>query len=229
MKIALASIFRNSAGYVDRYARQARELAEALQGQGATLRLVVAEGDSVDRTAQLLPAALAGLDATILTRAHGGPTFGSVDVTQRWRQIAWVCNELLGELSQGDDAAVIYVESDLIWRPATMLRLLARLVSAHVACPLSLSEGTAIFYDVWGFRSSGRCFEPHAPYHPMLAETSPTGLYPLDSAGSCLVMRGEVARRTRFRPADGIVGWGADIREKGYTIVLDPSVKVEHP
>ena len=67
------------------------------------------------------------------------------------------------------------------------------------------------------------------PYHPMLASPSPTGLYPLDSAGSCLVMRGVVALAARFQPDDGIVGWGRDMREKGYQLWLDPTVKVEHP
>lgn len=231
MNIAIASIFRNSAAYVARYANQVAALRDALAAEGHTLRVVAAEGDSVDWTPHLLVELLGQFEHTILTRAHGGPSFGSVDVTQRWRQIAWVCNELLDELAAGDDDLVIYVESDLIWQPATMLRLLGHVAGARtdVACPLSLSVGTSLFYDTWGHRSLGRCFEPHAPYHPMLAEPSPTGLYPLESAGSCLVMLGEVARAARFQPDDGIVGWGRDIRARGYTIALDPTVKVEHP
>jgi hypothetical protein len=70
-------------------------------------------------------------------------------------------------------------------------------------------------------------FEPYAPFHPAIAENT---LTTLDSAGSCLVLKGHVAQTTRFTPPElGIVGWGDDINAQGYLFWLDPSTSVWHP
>jgi len=238
MRIALGSIFRNSTGSLERYFRQVEALAVQLRSRGDTLRLILAEGDSIDGTYDELhyhldsrEGAINMHDSKLIQVNHGGPVFGSVNDEQRWRNISKVCNDLLDLVTPQDDI-LIYVESDLIWQPVSMTALidLAELSRFDVVVPMCLAEGTDRFYDIWGHRRRGLGFRPEPPYHPDLELHRGYTALGMDSAGSCLVMKGHVALNTRFDPPEhGIVGWCEDIRRKGYSIWLQPAVKVEHP
>jgi len=235
VQVVLASMFRNSSRYLDRYGAQCAALRDALQQRGDTLRLIVAEGDSTDDTPVMLPKVLQehhGLPATILKVDHGGPEYGSVNSPARWAQIALVCNVILEKFAKArpKPEAFIWVESDLIWDAPTMLALLDHLVGVDVVCPLcyAKSKENGIAYDVWGARKDGRCFDSSRPYHPALRDWR-GGLVELDSSGSCLVMRGDVAAQCRFAPEDAIVGWCRDMRAKGFRLWLNPALYVVHP
>lgn len=231
MKVVIASIFRDSASYVDRYVSQVTALRDALAARGDTLRAVWGEGDSIDRTATILAekARKCALKFDLYDVAHGGPKFGSVNVEQRWRQISYCCNTVLHNIPEDADV-VVYVESDLIWLPETIITLIDGLGdSVDVLAPMSMAnnETPARFYDTYGHASNGVNFQPYAPYHPDL---QPGELLRLDSAGSCLVMKGQVAQTTRFTPPElGIAGWGQDINAQGYAFCLNPAVAVWHP
>jgi len=240
MNVLIASIFRNSTGYLTRYFNQVARLALELERKSDRLSIVVAEGDSTDRTEEDLRGYLKRYDGVFRSRCqikaeHGGPVFASVDDAQRWRNVSFVCNALLAQIAEYDDTdAVIYVESDLIWEPEVMLQLLNDLEQPHIdaVAPLCIHQPTGKFYDVWGHRSGGERFRPEWPYHPMFAGEEPirTRLHPLDSAGSCIAMAYPVAYHARFRPDDlGIVGFGNDMRAKGFGLWLDPAVRVFHP
>ena len=240
-------MFRNSSRYLDRYGAQCAALRDALQERGDTLRLIVAEGDSTDDTPVMLPKVLQehhGLTATILKVDHGGPEYGSVNSPERWAQIALVCNVILEKFAKArpKPEAFIWVESDLIWDAPTMLALLGHLIATDphpdgsvkpgvdVACPLcyAKSKENGIVYDIWGMRKDGVWFNSSRPYHQALVGWQ-GGLVELDSSGSCLVMRGEVAAQSRFAPEDAIVGWCRDMRAKGFRLWLDPALYVVHP
>lgn len=224
MNVVLASIFRNSTGYLDRCFDQAARLRAALEADGHTLRLLLAEGDSSDGTWEQLQQRI-GSSGRLLKLEHGGPEFGSVDNEQRWRQISFVCNGLLAAVPQ-EANAVIYVESDLIWEPETMLALLGALDTVPAVSPMSFHQA-GFFYDTWGFRRNGIRFQPNPPYHPDLHGDVAMRI---DSAGSCIVMRGEVARSCRFDPPElGIVGFCRDIYRHGYSLTLLPAYRVVHP
>lgn len=231
MNIVIASIFRDSASYIDRYVSQAAALRDALAARGDSLRGVWGEGDSNDRTATILAekARKRALTFDLIDVSHGGPKFSSVNVEQRWRQISYCCNLVLHAIPDTADV-VIYVESDLIWSAETMLHLIDTLGDGiDVVSPMSMANGETPprFYDTYGHRASGINFEPFAPFHPGLTEGK---LLRLDSAGSCLVLRGDVARLARFDPPqDGIVGFGKDIDKHGYELWLDPTQSVWHP
>jgi hypothetical protein len=108
-----------------------------------------------------------------------------------------------------------------------MVQLLEDLqVKDAVAC-MSMHDGR--FYDVWGHRGlDGYRFTTHPPYHVAL-ERSQSPLVEIMSAGSCVVMRPEVAKVARFGSVDGIVGLGRSIRMKGFTLWLDRRCQVTHP
>lgn len=236
MNVTIASIFRDSASYLDRYVSQVASLRDALAARGDSLRGVWGEGDSIDRTAQILAekARKRALTFDLIDVSHGGPKFGSVNVEQRWRQISYCCNAVLDAIKSDADV-VIYVESDLIWDAGTM-EVLLNLVAYSTAtidaiAPMSMAYGETPprFYDTYGHRSGGEQFQPYAPFHPALAAKPNVGI-PLDSAGSCIVMRGEVARVARFNPPEeGIVGFGKDIAANGFELWLDPTQSVWHP
>lgn len=216
--VIVASIFRDSSDYLNRYFEQVDALEEHLPVQ-----LVVAEGDSTDDTWRMLEASLED-DDVLIKKEHGGPKFGSVDHQDRWWRIALVCNAVMEQIPD-DGRPVIYVESDLMWPVETMLTLLDDLERVSAVAPLSMKDGR--FYDIWGHRGlDGHRFSPHPPYHPDLEGAE--GLVPIGSAGSCVVMRGDVAQKVRFGENDCIVGLGRDLQQNG-GLYLDPRVAVHHP
>lgn len=231
MIVALASIVRNAEGYLDRYLHQAAALRERLAARGDTLIMRVAEGDSADATWQRLTEAVRETPGMAVYKLdHEGPAFGSIDDPTRWRNIARTWNRLFERIKEDDFDALIYVEADLIWEPATMLRLLGRLNdtgrAVDVVSPMSMHMA-GFFYDTWGYRANGHRFGPTPPYHPELAGLPAGGLLRLDSAGSCKVMRDVVARQCRFSEQDAMIGHS--VNAKGYGFWLDPSVSVFHP
>lgn len=243
MRVAIASIFRNSTSYLQRYTDQLSVLTGTLIGMGNDVHLIMAEGDSTDDTWAMLQERLSFLfdfihnvspqsRLTLFQAPHGGPEFGSVDNEQRWRNISYVCNRVLEQVTPQDDR-FLYVESDLIWNYDTMMALLDGLdnyqqgTRVDVVAPLCIHKPTGLFYDTWGYRKNGQQFCQHSPYHPEVVSDL---LTPIDSAGSCLAMHGLVARECCFTPPQlGIVGFGNDIRAHGYSFFLDPSLTVYHP
>lgn len=231
MNIALGSIFRNAAGYIDRYFAQVMQFEALARFNGHTLRLVLAEGDSSDGTWSKLSGYRLPFDVEVIKREHGGPAFGSVNVDRRWRQISYVCDGVL-ERVRAEDDLFIYVESDLIWSAEMMLRLIEPLVNGvlgiEAIAPMSMKGKD--FYDVWGYRRKGQMFTPAAPHHPDIPLLRANEVMAIDSAGSCIAMRAQVARECRFRPAEhGIVGFCEDMTAHKRFLWLDPHLKVEHP
>lgn len=229
MNIAIGSSFRNMAGGpLQHYVTQVFALYRALQTHGHSLRLIAVEGDSCDATEVQLQRYAVQLephfDIQIVKREHGGPVFGSTEAPERMKALSYVGNGIF-ESVRGQDEVLVYVESDLIWNAHTMLRLIYRLeVGQDVIAPMIFAGES--FYDIWGFRKNGVRFEPVKPYHPDLDSN---GLTEVDSAGSCLVMRGEVARKCRMVEDMALVGFCKDVRDSGYHIYCDSRECVRHP
>lgn len=221
--ITVGSIFRDSIEYHDRYFDQIDKLEAAI---GEPVQLCIAEGDSTDGSYSDLASRIVDRPWDKLLKVdHGGQHYGSVDHPQRWAQVALVCNAVMDAANL--DGPMIYVESDLIWEPATMIQLLEDLSIVPAVAPMSMKDGR--FYDTWGHRGlDGERFYGQPPYHRCMESDRP--LVAIGSAGSCVVMREEVARVARFGDNDCIVGLGRDIRFKAEaSLWLDRRVKVEHP
>lgn len=236
MKVAIGSAFRNSAGYhCNRYFRQVNELRDHLRERGDNLHVLAVEGDSIDDTrAEIMRwFEYLTLSGELITRNHGKRVFGSTEEPERMAALSYVGNGIL-ESVHADDDVLIYVESDLVWRPEVIIRLMDRLNTwgqcgeearrIDVIAPLVFA-GEA-FYDIWAFRKNGHRFGPFKPYHGELLRDKPT---PVDSAGSCLVMRGEVARSCRIIDNEAMVGFGRDVWAKGFTLFADARERIQHP
>lgn len=210
MTITLASMFRNSEGYVDRYFAQVDLLREQMP-----VRLVVAEGDSTDDTHAAVAGRLSPGD-DLLHLPHGGPRFGSVDNAQRWDQIASVLSSLLGKVGDPGDAFV-WVESDLVWKPEAITGLLFDELPA--VAPMVYAGPTQRFYDVWGYRKHGARFEAAMPYYPGWGEEP---VVPIDSCGSCFVARPETY--------PDLFSWSGHWPfTAGGKLWLDTRIEVRHP
>jgi hypothetical protein len=218
--ITVASLFRDSASYVDRYANQIKELNDAMP-----TRVVAVYGDCTDRTGWLLFDALEGVDAELLHVDHGGPPFGPLDNPQRWRQMAAVGNVALAASCRvtAPEDHFCYIESDLIWTPDTIMALIADLNEVPAVAPMAMYDGR--FYDTFGHVKDGIAFERHPPYHPGWEDH----LFKIDSAGSCFVTSGKLLPLLQFSPTDCIRGIGRSLYAHGYGLWLDPNVEVVHP
>lgn len=228
MNITLCSSFRTATGYLPRYLRQVDALDTLLYHAGHRLSFIWAEGDSTDSTQKMLHAARWRFKTTIVDATHGGPNFDSIVSVRRFAQLAYVANKVW-ELLPAEADAVIWVESDLVWEPAMMVRLIERLQDVPCVGPMVMDSPPAqTYYDVWAHRRGGVQFTKQPPYHPHIPATNGC-LLEMDSIGSIVAMRGEVARAVYVPVEDVLVGTCRMIRELGHSVWLDTGAKCFHP
>lgn len=230
MKIVLCSAFRDSAAYLPRYFAQIDGLDHALHEQGHKLTFVWGEGDSADRTKKALLAAMYRFRALVVDCTHGGKAYGSVINAQRFRQLAHVGKQIFAAIP--DDADIVaYVESDLAWEPATLATLIERVASGEypVIAPMVLLRRDGwpadSFYDGFCFRAEDRHFAHYPPYHAVYRPDRP---FQVDSVGSCVVMRGEIARSLHFDEQTIFPDLCGQIRAGGHGIWVDPGCAIYH-
>jgi hypothetical protein len=227
MNVAIGSAFRNCGPNVMRYVERVASLRNSRFTIADQVRIIAAEGDSTDDTRGLLAYAARyhGVPLDFVECAHGGPEFGSTEAPERMQALSKVCNAIFDDVRPEDDA-LFYVESDLLWDYNTAKTLISRAfhrdAGFDVFVPMVMA-GPA-FYDIWGFRTlDGTRFSSLPPFAPGLSD----GLYEIGSAGSCLAMRGEVARACRVRNDYCLVGWCEDARARGYRLALCPHLSVK--
>lgn len=230
MNITLCSAFRDSTPYLQRYFAQVNALDDALYEQGHRLSFVWGEGDSTDATKNTLLAACYRFRATVVDCAHGGKAYGSVINAQRFRQLAHVGKCIFAAIPEEADL-VVYVESDLIWEPATLLALIERVMNGEcsVIAPMVFLRRAGwpadSFYDGFCFRAEDRHFAHQPPYHPAYRPDRP---FRVDSVGSCVVMRGEIARSLIFDEQTIFPDLCGQIRAGGDSVWVDPRCAVYH-
>lgn len=222
MQLAIGSLWRNSSHNVPDYMRRMKTLKEMW---GNELRVIAVEGDSRDNTRDALETAARyhDLPLDLVTCNHGGPVFGSVETEERFVALSKVGNACFEAVRPADDF-FIYVESDLKWNPVDLMALLEYVQDGlDVVGPRVMAADA--FYDIWGYRGlDGVRFAPFPPpYHASVDDVQPTQV---SSIGSCLAMRGKVARECRIRNNYCLVGWCEDARAHGYKIYYAPSCEV---
>jgi glycosyltransferase involved in cell wall biosynthesis len=227
MNVAVLSMFRDSTGYLSQYFAQVKCLSELLHGEGSRLRIVACENDSEDETYRWLDRNLQSWPGSRLIEAKDDcPYYPSLELPERWRHIAWVCNQLLDQVDEADDV-VLYVESDLRWQPDEMLRLV-HLAKDHgaVTCPSYLKVRGGRYYDTWGSRRGGARFSSRYPYTP---EWTTDRMLAMDSCASVLAVKAKWARDCRFTEEDGFVGWSRAVRSKNGYLWMATDLAVVHP
>jgi len=229
MNVTLLSCFRNAENYLNRYFNQVAELFADMSRYDHDMRLIWGEGDSTDTTLEQLRVfqSLLPHRIEIVDCSHGGPEYGSVVNTDRFRQLAFVGDCMWAYIPEDADA-VVYVESDLIWEPETLLTLIKRLQDYPAISPMVYLRrqgfGQNAFYDVWAGRKDGKHFSHYPPYCDGFDPDKP---FQVDSMGSCMAMRGELARGLTWND-EVFVGICKQIYAKGSAVYLDPTLGVYH-
>jgi len=223
MNVTLCSAFRNATPFLANYFNQVNALDYELHKRNDRLQFVWGEGDSTDGTLKMLEGAKFRFRATVVDCTHDGEAFGSIEHPTRFQQLAHVGN-CIWQAIPADADAVVYIESDLLWQPATIIGLLDALIAYPAVCPMVM-DSLLSFYDVWAYRRNGQRFTKHPPYHP---DIDGDRMLKLDSAGSCMAIRGQLAQRLSF-PADCFVGFCRELYRLGGELYLDPSLTVFHP
>lgn len=231
MKVCVCSCFRNASAWLDRYMAQLCGLRRLLAPHGVLCPIWV-EGDSTDNTWEWLLDDAPRMNARLVACDHGGPVYGSIVHPERFRQLARVANAMWRRIPADADVAIL-LDGDLFWQPETMVALLNHLAVypavaprvLHATDPGLYSGPGPFWYDTFGFRRNGVRFSNEPPYHPDLDGA----MLQVDSAGACLVMRGDLARGLLWREEDLVVGLCRDIYERGGSVWVDPNCTVYHP
>jgi hypothetical protein len=224
LNVTILSLFRNSTHYLERYFEQMDSLQARLRERGDTLHLILGYGDSIDGTGEALFDECANRFCALLVDvSHGGRHYGSIEHPTRFKQLAYCGNKLLACVPTDADVVGI-VESDLIWDANTMVALIDHLAHVPAIAPM-IMDGERSFYDGYAFRKNGVRFTKTPPYCEWLG----SDLMQVDSAGSVLFARGNLARKARLTDEQVIVGYCEAIREQGGSIWLDPTRTVYHP
>lgn len=230
MNVCLLSAFANAVGYLPRYLNQVTALRAALYDRGHTLRCLWAEGDSSDVTRDWLDKVATFHNAIVVSADHGGTVYGSVVDERRFRQLTQIWNKLLDRLRDDfpcQDDVVLLVESDLIWQAASLVTLVEQTRDYPVVCGMVWLGGPGVcFYDVWAYRKGGRQFINQPPFHSDLSKNE---MVQLDSAGSCLAVRGDIARVCRPTEQEALIGFCRQVYERGGSVWLNPNVDILHP
>lgn len=229
MNVVVCSAFRDSARTsLGRYMAQLDTLRDALADRGDTLTVVWGEGDSRDGTRDQLDSALAQgrFAGELIDVTHGGRWHGSVVNSDRFRQLAQVSNAIWEAIPDNADV-VLFLESDLAWDTAGLLTLIDGTQQHAVTCGMVYHRiGGHRFYDTWAYSAGGKTFGALAPYHPALTGDE---WVELDSAGSCLAIRGDMAHRLLWSANDVVRGICAQVRANGGEIWLNTTVRIVHP
>jgi hypothetical protein len=235
MKVLVGSIIRNGMNYVSRHAEQLKKLREAFLPYGE-IDIIITENDSTDFTYLMLEKQLKPMGATILKFFHGGGAYSSVDVQERWTNIAKTWNYMLDYMLENkfEYDVFIYVESDLEWEPDAMIRMIMDLNWVDAVSPFTfigpnfpLSDAMKHlagvgFYDTYGMVRNGVHFTNEPPFHP---DYKPDELITIERSGCATVMKGEVAENCRLSLKTAM----PMITEGGYTWYLDPMATMVHP
>ncbi len=233
--IVLGSIVRDGAHFAHRYMSQCAALRDALSGKG-TLKVIVCEGDSRDRTRESFThfARELGVDLTLLRKDTGGPRWPSCVDVRRFAQKASVDNVVMDAIPQDADY-FIFCESDLVWTPEVMLKLVKHL-EEDATPPRIAAVSPMVFtrennhYDIWGLIGlDGRNWGSRPPYHSSAVNG---GLVPVLTTGSCICMRGDLARipSVRFTSDEEFHGLSHRIYEQNQGgIFVDTALRIIHP
>lgn len=231
MNVCLCSAFRNAESYYAGYYDQVYNLAWQLEERGDSLQIIWCEGDSQDATFTRLTERKALMEHFVKARvelfqhAHGGKDYGPAVHPERFRQLANLWNEIWQRIPENADV-VVFCESDLIWEPATIIALIDSLTEYPAIAPMVMEQSTGGFYDTWAYVKNKTHFNKHEPYFYGWPVTEPTQI---DSAGSLIVMRGDLARRLTWPEADVCVGLCRQTYELGDLVYLHPGLTVTHP
>jgi hypothetical protein len=206
---------------------QVEHLGYFLFQRGDTLSLVLGEGDHEDNTSSRLRSWFTQYDTTIINCNHGGLEYGSVVHPERFKNLLYVWDRIWKSI-RSDSDVVVFLEADLMWEVSTIVSLIDLTKEVAAVAPLIALRRKGYkpgaHYDSWGHVKDGKMFELYPPYFKNYPYK---GLTEVDSAGSCLAIRGDYARAITW-DMDLIRGVCYQIRNMGGKVYVNLSLGVIH-
>lgn len=231
-EITILSIFRQSEGYLARYIQQVKG---AFHESGGKCHAVWLEGDSKDRTFEILSQEKEDLEkeghkVTLIKFDLEKNLWPSIDHSERWAQLTTCWNKCMEYLLPCKIA--VCVESDLIWEPDVISKVIQKLDSIHqVVCPMLMIENSekifnlSLFYDTWAFSRGNKNFRNTWPYwskdHRLLDEPQ---LLELSTCGGMIVATYEIQKQGKWDPTCCVRKFPKEIR-----LFMDKTLKIYHP
>jgi hypothetical protein len=204
------------------------EALEKFHPEGLTY--VFVEGDSVDRTFEVLSDWVKPRPGSIVEKVDSGlPPFGKSKSFARTVHLAELRNRALELALKSDPDEVLMVDLNYVWDPDLDLIGALRAAGSDISAAMTTShEGPGkkpVFYDVWAFRTlDGKQLSMYFPFAPGL---NGTALVQMSSVGSCyLISRSALGIQYDGDQDCEHVGFCADARKKGLTITVSPAVWV---
>ena len=193
------------------------------------VRIIVAEGDSVDGTAGMLYEwRMSDERVTVVHCNTGKPRYGSVVNPERFEVLARVFNTALDAVDVHDVTHVLFLPDDIGYAPSMLERLLAH--DVDMVAPLVWGDwyGVPYFYDTWAFRTVGG--QMWGNYSLAWANRYlPKTLIEMESVGGTVLMRSTLlAAGCRYRAHDVDRGLCAMARSYGFKVFCDPTTNVVH-
>lgn len=237
-KVIVITPFRNTARNIDRYFSQLKSLSNLLAESFTQLFLIALEGDSVDRTKDIIQAKSEyhSIPLTLIDVSHGQMSWKSVEDVRRLEAMSSIMNRGLDEASKiatDNSDIVVWLMSDIEYNAESLAEMIEDVGTEaegvdDIYAPVVLVSGTERFYDTWAYRHKGERFRQSYPYFDGFdAPDSGHHIFEITSAGTCLVMRAEVAKQCRANK-DEAVSFCQDARDKGYRIWLAKYCDVYH-
>lgn len=247
-KVIIITPFRNASYNLKRYFDQLSDLRTKMwngnfaDGQYPYVHLIALEGDSIDNTKERIKERCDFLDIplTLIDVSHGQMAWKSVEDPRRLEAMSVIMNtglDAANKISIDQNDCVVWLMSDIEYNAKSIVELIDSIDHLSIYAPVTLISGTDKFYDTWAYRIGNERFKQGYPYHSKIesdlkraqewghAELSAE--YPIDSAGTCLIMSAEVASKCRADKLEA-VSFCADAREKGYHIYLTINCNVYH-
>lgn len=183
------------------------------------------EGNSVDKSYEILQK---------FKRHVGSMYLRKVDVMfeslSRFEKLALLRNIHIWDSYKNEDY-VLVIDSDLDEIPTN---LISHLVAQHrdIIAPMVFFKDVAEkrFYDTLVFKENGCNFGHWYPYSPV-RKSLPNYPFKVDSVGTCFMVSSDVIRECKWVGSDTMseqIGFCNDAKEKGFNVVVDPTIEVFH-
>lgn len=219
-RIGVFSIFRDSpTGYINAYLTRADKLQAATRH---TLQFHLIEGDSRDNLVFSYIQSMCFKRENFFPHKSdtGLPYLGSTVHPTRFACLANTINPILDKIEKDNYDFIMFLDSDLI-PPSNLVDLLLT-NGVDMVSPLIMAGPS--FYDIWGYRHpDGRNFGPSISW------IKTPELIRLQSAGGCILFKGDVLKLSRLTKEEAIVGFCKEAGYAGYQLWLDPTIVVYHP
>lgn len=218
--VTICSPFRDSGANLPDYF----DRLSSLDYPGESLCFVFVEGDSLDDTWIGLSLWAQVDKRTKLVKCNvGTPHYGSIVHPVRFRTLATVFNAALDAVDYEWSDYVLFLPSDIHYRPDLLSRLLA--ADKDIVAPFSWSDGR--FYDSWGFVRDGQAFDWFKPcVVPLLFGDEPIEM---DSVGGVVLIKADVLKAgCRYTVTEVDRGLCKMAKAKGFGVWADPSTHVYH-